>query len=83
MWNQKIRMLQVQRSFSRWTFERTLNIHPNDNGVEDNVISILSISTVIKEVNSSAVRVSKAFFSGLATATGNEELSEGLQRDNR
>ena len=56
--------------------ERTLNIHPNDNGEEDNVISILSISTVIKEVNSSAVRVSKAFFSGLATATGNEELSE-------
>ena len=36
----------------------------------------MSISTVIKEVNSSVVRVSKAFFSGLATATGNEDLSE-------
>ena len=56
--------------------ERRLNVHPEDNGEEDNVIAILSISTVIKEVNSSAVRVSKAFFSGLATATGNEELSE-------
>ncbi len=56
--------------------ERRLNIHPNDNGSEDNVKALLSISTVVKEVNSSAVRVSKAFFSGLATATGNEELSE-------
>ena len=56
--------------------ERRLNVHPEDKGEEDNVIAILSISTVIKEVNSSAVRVSKAFFSGLATATGNEELSE-------
>ena len=56
--------------------ERRLNVHPEDSGREDNVIAILSISTVIKEVNSSVVRVSKAFFSGLATATGNEDLSE-------
>ena len=56
--------------------ERRLNVHPEDKGEEDNVIAILSISTVVKEVNSSAVRVSKAFFSGLATATGNDELSE-------
>jgi len=56
--------------------ERTLNYARNDRGLNDNIIYVLSISTVIKEVNSSAGRVAKATFSALAQATGNDELSE-------
>ena len=58
--------------------ERAINNQTNDGGSEDNVIYVLSISTVIKEVNSSAGRVVKAFFSGLAEATGNEQLSDEI-----
>ena len=58
--------------------ERELNHARNDGGEEDNVIYVLSISTVIKEVNSSGGRVVKAFFSGLAEATGNQQLSDEL-----
>ena len=57
--------------------EKKLNPGANDGG-EDNVIYVLSISTVIKEVNSSAGRVVKSFFSGVAQAVGSEELSEQL-----
>jgi len=57
--------------------EKKLNPAENDGG-EDNVIYVLSISTVIKEVNSSAGRVVKAFFSGVAQAVGSEDLSEQL-----
>lgn len=57
--------------------EKKLNPAENDGG-EDNVIYVLSISTVIKEVNSSAGRVVKSFFSGVAQAVGSEELSEQL-----
>ena len=46
--------------------ERELNYAMNDGGEEDDFIYVLSISTVIKEVNSSGGRVVKAFFSGLA-----------------
>ena len=56
--------------------ERELNYIRNDRGVNDNIIYVLSISTVIKEVNSSAGRVAKATFSALAQATGNDELSD-------
>ena len=56
--------------------ERELNFVRNDRGVNDNIIYVLSISTVIKEVNSSAGRVAKATFSALAQATGNDELSD-------
>ena len=56
--------------------ERELNYVRNDRGVNDNIIYVLSISTVIKEVNSSAGRVAKATFSALAQATGNDELSD-------
>ena len=58
--------------------ENKLNPARNDAGAEDDIIYVLSISTVIKEVNSSAVRVAKAFFSGLAEASGNEELSDQM-----
>ncbi len=57
--------------------ERMLNPGRDDGG-EDNVIYILSISTVIKEVNSSAGRVVKSFFSGVAEAVNSEELSEQI-----
>ena len=58
--------------------EREINNFPNDGGVNDNVIYVLSISTVIKEVNSSGGRVVKAFFSGLAEATNNQQLSDEI-----
>ena len=57
--------------------EKQLNPQENDGGA-DNVIYVLSISTVIKEVNSSAGRVVKSFFSGVAQAVGSEELSDQL-----
>jgi len=57
--------------------EKQLNPQENDGGA-DNVIYVLSISTVIKEVNSSAGRVVKSFFSGVASAVGSEEFSEQL-----
>ena len=44
----------------------------------DDIIYVLSISAVIKEVNSSAVRVAKAFASGVAASTGQEEFSEEI-----
>ena len=43
--------------------ENTLNTHRNDAGEQDFVIYVLSVSTVVKEVNSSGGRVIKAFFS--------------------
>ena len=56
--------------------EGQLNYVRDDRGINDNIIYVLSISTVIKEVNSSAGRVAKATFTALAQATGNDELSE-------
>ena len=58
--------------------ERSVNNIRDDAGDEDSIVYVLSISTVIKEVNSSAGRVTKAFFNGLAEATGNEDLSENI-----
>ena len=58
--------------------ERAINYARNDKGEEDDVEYVLSISTVIKEVNSSGGRVVKAFFSGLAEATGNQQLSDEI-----
>jgi len=58
--------------------ERVINNKTNDNGIDDNVIYVLSISSVIKEVNSSGGRVVKAFFSGLAEATNNQQLSDEI-----
>jgi len=58
--------------------ERVINNQTNDGGVDDNVIYVLSISTVVKEVNSSGGRVVKAFFSGIAEATGNQQLSDEI-----
>ena len=59
--------------------ENLLNPEQNDGGA-DNVIYVLSISTVIKEVNSSAGRVVKSFFSGVSQAIGNEEISEQVNQ---
>ncbi len=58
--------------------ERDINNFPNDKGANDDVIYVLSISTVIKEVNSSGGRVVKALFSGIAEATGNQQLSDEI-----
>ena len=41
--------------------ERLLNYQVSDDGDEDNIIYILSISSVIKEINSSAPRVADSF----------------------
>tara|TARA_B100000700_G_scaffold60493_1_gene66123 strand:- start:1435 stop:4395 length:2961 start_codon:yes stop_codon:yes gene_type:complete len=56
--------------------ERELNYARNDRGTQDNIIYLLSISTVIKEVNSSAGRIAKASFAALAEATGNGDLTD-------
>ena len=56
--------------------ERELNYARNDRGSQDNIIYLLSISTVIKEVNSSAGRIAKATFAALADATGNGDLTD-------
>ena len=56
--------------------ERELNYARNDRGTQDNIIYLLSISTVIKEVNSSAGRIAKATFAALAEATGNGDLTD-------
>ncbi|MAR42197.1 MAG: hypothetical protein CMA43_03300, partial [Euryarchaeota archaeon] len=58
--------------------ENTLNTHRNDAGEQDFVIYVLSVSTVVKEVNSSGGRVIKAFFSGIAEATGSSDLSQAV-----
>ena len=41
--------------------EQTLNWQNSDEGVDDNIIYVLSISSVVKEINSSAPRVADAF----------------------
>ena len=58
--------------------ESAMNSNRNDGGEFDDIIYVLSISAVIKEVNSSAVRVAKAFASGVAASTGQEEFSEQI-----
>ncbi len=58
--------------------EQTLNWRNSDNGDKDNIIYILSISTVVKEINSSAPRVAKAFVSNLGEAIDTEELSDAI-----
>ena len=58
--------------------ERGLNTVRDDNGENDDIIYALSISTVVKEVNSSAGRVISSFGSGIATAIGNEDLAESI-----
>ncbi len=55
--------------------ERQLNKAVSDGGEEDGIIYILSISTVVKEVNSSAPRVAKAFVSN---AIGDDDLSQQI-----
>jgi len=55
-----------------------MNKNRNDGGELDDIIYVLSISAVIKEVNSSAVRVAKAFASGIAEATGLEETADTI-----
>ena len=52
--------------------ESAMNSNRNDGGEFDDIIYVLSISAVIKEVNSSAVRVAKAFASGVAASTGQD-----------
>ena len=55
--------------------ENLLNPVQNDLG-DDNVIYVLSISSVIKEVNSSAGRVAKSFASAASQAVDNQEFSD-------
>ena len=58
--------------------ESAMNSNRNDEGKNDQIIYVLSISAVIKEVNSSAVRVAKAFASGVAASTGQEGFSDQI-----
>ncbi|MDP6906819.1 MAG: MMPL family transporter, partial [Candidatus Thalassarchaeaceae archaeon] len=56
--------------------EQELNRVPSDEGENDGIIYVLSISSVIKEINSSAPRVAKAFATNLGTATGLPSVAE-------
>ena len=58
--------------------EQLMNQNRNDGGEFDDIIYVLSISAVIKEVNSSAVRVAKAFSSGIADALQLEETADSI-----
>jgi predicted RND superfamily exporter protein len=58
--------------------ERSLNWKVSDDGVEDNIIYVLSLSSVVKEVNSSAPRVATAFVSNLGETTGLQNVSQGI-----
>ena len=42
--------------------EETLNIHPDDKGENDDILFVLSVSTLIKELNSAPRRFAKALF---------------------
>ena len=55
--------------------ENILNPHQNDKG-QDNVIYVLSISSVIKEVNSSAGRVATSFASAVSEAVDDPTISD-------
>ena len=55
--------------------ENLLNPSQNDKG-EDNVIYVLSISSVIKEVNSSAGRVATSFASAVSEAVDDPTISD-------
>ena len=55
--------------------ENLLNPHQNDKG-QDNVIYVLSISSVIKEVNSSAGRVATSFASAVSEAVDDPTISD-------
>ena len=58
--------------------EQALNTHPSDQGVNDDIIYILSISSVVKEINSSAPRVATAFVSNIGKSTGLGNLTDEL-----
>ncbi len=58
--------------------EQQLNWKNSDDGVEDNIIYILSISSVIKEINSSAPRVADAFVQNAGEATGLGIVAQNL-----
>jgi len=54
--------------------EQTLNSHPSDDGAEDNIIYILSISSVVKEINSSVPRVATSFIDNAAETCPLEQI---------
>jgi predicted RND superfamily exporter protein len=71
--NQGVTNVEILKQFD--LIERQLNKVVSDGGEEDGIIYILSISTVVKEVNSSAPRVAKAF---VTNALGDEDLSQQI-----
>ena len=87
-WTTNVMIIYVESEFNNVTkvnvlkqidaMESAMNSNRNDGGEFDDIIYVLSISAVIKEVNSSAVRVAQAFASGVAASTGQEEFSEQI-----
>ena len=71
--NEGVTDVEILKQFD--LIERQLNKVVSDGGGEDGIIYILSISTVVKEVNSSAPRVAKAF---VTNALGDEDLSQQI-----
>ncbi|MEE3083801.1 MAG: MMPL family transporter [Candidatus Thermoplasmatota archaeon] len=60
--------------------EQALNTHPSDQGVNDDIIYILSISSVVKEINSSAPRVANAFVSNVGKSTGLSNFTDEINQ---
>jgi predicted RND superfamily exporter protein len=58
--------------------EQKLNWKNSDAGEDDNIIYILSISSVVKEINSSAPRVADAFVRNAGEATGLDFVADNL-----
>ena len=58
--------------------ENELNWRNSDEGEQDNIIYILSLSTVVKEINSSMPRVAKAFTSNLGESTNMQSVAEAI-----
>ena len=71
--NQGVTNVEVLKQLDK--IERQLNKVVSDGGEQDGIIYILSISTVVKEVNSSAPRVAKAF---VTNALGGDNLSQQI-----
>ncbi len=74
--NQPATNVEILRQMD--SIEGALNRHVSDGGDEDGIIYVLSISTVVKEINSSGPRVAKAFISNSGSAIGGETVADQL-----
>ena len=76
--NQAVTNVELLRQLD--AIEGALNRHVSDGGDEDGIIYVLSISTVVKEINSSGPRVAKAFISNSGSAIGGNAVADQLNQ---